>query len=107
MKRLYINQTLQREIEEYCNENGIEDVNAFSNRCASKGFSILKFGISPIDNMKREMEGVKDFKEDKKPKPKKEKEETPILKEEKKEEETVKHEEPKPIVRKIQIIKKL
>jgi hypothetical protein len=61
MSRLYINPTVQRLIEDYCKSNSIEDVNAFANRCAMQGLSILKFGSSPQDNIQREKDGVKDY----------------------------------------------
>ena len=39
-----INPTLEKSIRSYCEFNGIEDVNAFANRCAMQGFNIVKFG---------------------------------------------------------------
>jgi len=62
MSRLYINTTLEKSIRSYCDLNGIEDINAFANRCAMQGFSIIKFGISPKDNIERENNGIKDIK---------------------------------------------
>ena len=62
MGRLYINPTLERQIRQYCQLNEIEDVNAFANRCATQGFSIIKFGTSPKDNVERETKGIKDIK---------------------------------------------
>ena len=62
MGRLYINPTLERQIRQYCQLNEIEDVNAFANRCATQGFSIIKFGTSPKDNAERETKGIKDIK---------------------------------------------
>ena len=62
MSRLYVNQTLERQIRQYCEINDIEDVNAFANRCLSQGFSIVKFGTSPKDNVERENKGIKDVK---------------------------------------------
>jgi hypothetical protein len=52
--------------------NGIEDTNAFANRCATQGFNIVKFGLSPKDNIERENNGIKDIKNERKPKKKKE-----------------------------------
>lgn len=116
MARLYINSTLEKSIRSYCEFNGIEDINAFANRCAMQGFNIVKFGVSPKDNINRENNGVKDIKKNassaKKKKPPRED------KREQKEQETVGREELKeesqPIeekkenvtVRKIRIIKK-
>ena len=62
MARLYVNQTLEKEIRQYCELNEIEDINAFANRCLSQGFSVVKFGTSPSDNFKRETNGIKDIK---------------------------------------------
>lgn len=62
MGRLYINPMLERQIRQYCQLNDIEDVNAFANRCATQGFSIIKFGTSPKDNFERETKGIKDIK---------------------------------------------
>jgi hypothetical protein len=114
MSRLYVNQTLERQIRQYCELNEIEDINAFANRCLSQGFSIIKFGISPKDNVERETKGIKDIKKTngKKEANTKRVEEQPTDKRE--EPTTVKKEESKPIeerkegvtVRKIQIIKK-
>ncbi len=61
MSRLYINPTIQKMIEEYCRSNGIDDLNAFANRCALQGLSILKFGTSPSNNVQRENNGVIDY----------------------------------------------
>ena len=62
MARLYINSTLEKSIRSYCEFNGIKDINAFANRCAMQGFNIVKFGVSPKDNINRENNGVKDIK---------------------------------------------
>ena len=62
MARLYVNQTLEKQIRQYCEINEIEDINAFANRCLSQGFSIIKYGVSPSDNKEREENGIKDFK---------------------------------------------
>jgi hypothetical protein len=62
MGRLYINTTLEKSIRSYCDLNGIEDINAFANRCAMQGFNIIKFGMSPKDNIERENNGIKDVK---------------------------------------------
>ena len=64
MGRLYVNQTLERQIRQYCELNDIDDINAFANRCLSQGFSIIKFGTSPIDNIERENKGIKDLNKD-------------------------------------------
>ena len=116
MSRLYINNTLEKSIRSYCELNGIDDVNAFANRCAMQGFNIVKYGISPKDNMERENNGIKDIEKNVKRKIKQE----PLPKDEGKQEEEVGgteikgEEEIKPnkeskenvVVRKIRVIKK-
>lgn len=62
MDRLYLKPSLCKAIAEYCEANGIEDINAFANRCAMQGFNIAKYGLSPGDNIERENNGIKDFK---------------------------------------------
>ena len=116
MARLYINPTLEKAIRSYCELNEIEDINAFANRCATQGFNIVKFGVSPKDNIERENNGIKDIKKNGTNSKKKD---TPTKNEgEQKEQETVGREElkeeSKPIeerkekitVRRIQVIKK-
>ena len=66
MGRLYVNQTLEKQLRQYCELNEIEDINAFANRCLSQGFNIIKFGISPKDNVERESKGIKDIKKNNK-----------------------------------------
>ena len=65
MDRLYLKPSLCKAIAEYCGLNNIEDINAFANRCATQGFNILKYGMSPGDNINRENNGIKDFKDEK------------------------------------------
>jgi hypothetical protein len=118
MARLYINPTLEKAIRSYCELNEIDDINAFANRCALQGFNIIKFGVSPKDNIERENNGIKDIKKNASSS-KKKKDSPPEDKGEHKEAESgrERHEEEsvptqetaaaKPItVRKIQIIKK-
>ena len=115
MARLYINPTLEKSIRSYCEFNGIEDINAFANRCAMQGFNIVKFGVSPKDNIDRENNGIKHIEKNVKRKVKQE----PLPKVEGKQEkvggtETEREEEIKPnkeskenvVVRKIRVIKK-
>lgn len=61
MPRLYINSTLEKSIRTYCEMNNIDDINAFANRCAKQGLDIIKFGLSPTDNVNRENKGIKDI----------------------------------------------
>ena len=116
MARLYINPTLEKSIRSYCELNDIEDINAFANRCAMQGFNIVKFGVSPKDNIDRENNGVKDInknasstKKDKSPREDKgeQKEQESVGIEESKEESKQTEERKENItVRKIRIIKK-
>ena len=116
MARLYINPTLEKSIRSYCEFNGIEDINAFANRCAMQGFNIVKFGVSPKDNIDRENNGIKDIKKNASNAKKKEppREDKGERKEDKANERKECKEESKPTeerkenitVRKIRIIKK-
>jgi hypothetical protein len=65
MERLYLKPSLCKAIAEYCEANNIDDINAFDNRCAMQGFNIAKYGLSPGDNIERENNGIKDFKNEK------------------------------------------
>ena len=65
MERLYIKPSLCKAIAEYCEANSIDDINAFANRCVMQGFNIAKYGLSPGDNIERENNGIKDFKNEK------------------------------------------
>ena len=73
MGKLYIKPQLEENIRKYCTENKIRDVNEFANRCTRQGFDVLRFGVSPPDNIQRETEGIKDY-----PKVEEKKEEQPI-----------------------------
>lgn len=53
---------LSNEIRQYCKDNGIKDFRAFEIRCLEQGFSIIKYGTSPMDNIRREELGIKDTK---------------------------------------------
>ena len=45
---------LKKEIEAYCRLNKIDDVESFKEECLRQGFNIIKYGISPQDNFKKE-----------------------------------------------------
>lgn len=45
---------LKKEIEAYCKLNKIDDVESFKEECLRQGFNIIKYGISPQDNFKKE-----------------------------------------------------
>ena len=72
-----------KQIKEYCSINSIDNIEGFCVECLMKGFSIEKFGNSPLDKIK--MENGEDT--------------------EKKEQEAVKSENIKK-VRKVRVVKK-
>ena len=45
---------LKKEIETFCRLNKIDDVEFFREECLRQGFNIIKYGISPQDNFKKE-----------------------------------------------------
>lgn len=74
---------ISKQINEYCSLNSIDNIEEFGIKCLMKGFSIEKFGNSPLDKIK--MENGEDT--------------------EKKEQESVKSENIKK-VRKVRVVKK-
>ena len=72
-----------KQINEYCSINSIDNIEDFCIKCLMKGFSIEKFGNSPLDKIKME-NGIDT---------------------EKKEQESVKNENVKK-VRKVKVVKK-
>ena len=72
-----------KQIKEYCSINSIDNIERFCVECLMKGFSIEKFGNSPLDKIKME-NGIDT---------------------EKKEQESVKNENIKKI-RKVKVVKK-
>ena len=115
MDRLYLKPSLCKAIAEYCEANSIDDVNAFANRCATQGFNIAKYGLSPGDNIERENNGIKDFKKNEHRRKTETRRESTQAEDEKKEDDSARKEEIESTdekskdnvtVRKIQIIKK-
>lgn len=49
-----LSQAEWKKIADYCSLNSIDDVNSFCVKCLMKGFSIEKFGESPIDKIMME-----------------------------------------------------
>ena len=74
-----------KQIKEYCSINSIDNIEGFCVECLMKGFSIEKFGNSPLDKIKLETGNREDT--------------------EKKEQESVKNENIKKI-RKVKVVKK-
>lgn len=56
--------TILKDIKNYCNLNLIDDVDGFINKCLTYGFNIIRYGVSPKDNVRREINGIKDFQEE-------------------------------------------
>ena len=113
MIEIHLDKNLENQIKEYCEVNEIHDVEAFAIRCLKQGFNIVRYGLSPLDNINRENKGIKDFEEDDSKKEpsaedsgkQKEPKRSRNKPAEKEKSESV--EEKKPVkVRKIQIIKK-
>lgn len=52
---------IDKSIEDYCKMNEIEDVTEFRYKCLQQGFNIVRFGISPKDNINREHNGIQDL----------------------------------------------
>lgn len=52
-----ISTRLKEKIRDYCVANGISNVSQFAESCLEQGFNIMKYGVSPTDNMKREARG--------------------------------------------------
>lgn len=61
MLKFTIDKKIKELIIQYCKINDIEDINSFMNNCLIQGFNIVKYGNSPIDNLKREKEGIKEI----------------------------------------------
>ncbi len=57
---IQVNNSLERAITVYCKANGIDDIDTFANNCMRQGFNIVKYGISPKDNIEREDKGIVD-----------------------------------------------
>ena len=51
------------QLQDYCKLNGIEDVRGFALRCLTQGLSIAMHGLSPMDNVQREIKGIVDLPE--------------------------------------------
>ena len=66
-REIKVKQGLYKAISEYCSVNSIEDVDGFVERCIINGFNTIRFGSSPIDNVRREKDGIKDFSKNEKP----------------------------------------
>ena len=45
---------IKKEIETFCRLNKIDDIESFREKCLKQGFNIIKYGISPQDNFKKE-----------------------------------------------------
>ena len=45
---------IEKEINEYCKLNNINDIEGFITQCILKGFNTFRYGVSPSDNIKKE-----------------------------------------------------
>ena len=59
-----IMEKILKDIRLYCSANGIEDVDSFAARCLAQGFNIVRYGVSPMDNIERQMNGTKDLRKE-------------------------------------------
>lgn len=55
---LKIKDELYNDILSFCKVNSIDNVEEFSLACLLKGYNIVKYGLSPKDNVKKESEPV-------------------------------------------------
>lgn len=51
------------QLQDYCKLNGIDDLRGFALRCLTQGLSIAMHGLSPMDNVQREINGIVDLPE--------------------------------------------
>lgn len=77
-KKITIDSKLYDEIAKYCELNEIKDISKFINNCIQQAFSVVKFGVTPKDNIRRETLGIKE--PEKKETQEIKKEETPVVK---------------------------
>jgi len=59
-KKIPMNEKLYLDIKEYCQINGVDDVDKFINKCTLQGFNIVRFGFTPKDNVNREKLGIRE-----------------------------------------------
>lgn len=45
---------IEKEINEYCKLNNINDIEGFITQCMLNGFNTFRYGVSPSDNIKKE-----------------------------------------------------
>lgn len=68
---LKLNKKTVERFKAYCDVNSIEDLEAFMVRCMDNGLTILMYGSSPLDEIRREEENIVDFEKPKRGRPKK------------------------------------
>ena len=49
---------LEKDINEFCELNGIDNIQEFKYSCLLNGFNIERYGMSPIDNINREKTNI-------------------------------------------------
>jgi hypothetical protein len=51
---------VEKDITAYCKANNISDIEAFKTSCLIKGLAVFKYGMSPVDNVRRQNGTVQD-----------------------------------------------
>ena len=47
---------IKTDIKNFCKANKIDDIDSFVDKCLLQGFNVIKYGLSPQDNFKKENE---------------------------------------------------
>lgn len=47
---------IKTDIKNFCKANKIDDIDSFIDKCLLQGFNVIKYGLSPQDNFKKENE---------------------------------------------------
>ena len=69
--QIKVNKRISDKFKSYCDVNGIEDLEQFMLRCMENGLNILMYGSSPMDAIRREEDGIKDYEKPKRARRKK------------------------------------
>lgn len=51
---IILKEDLSNDILSFCKANSIDDVENFALACLLKGYNIVKYGLSPMDNVNKE-----------------------------------------------------
>lgn len=63
--QLKVTKRISDKFKSYCDANGIDDLEQFMLRCMENGLNILMYGSSPMDALRREENGIKDYEKPK------------------------------------------